>query len=142
MASDGSRPVVAVLGPVTVLSDDGPVAPRGARAAALVTLLTLAAPRAVSATALMDALWADDLPANPRAALQNLVSRLRALRPDVVRTAPGGYVLGGPSDLDEARAGAADARAPRAEEARPLTPSPDGYPCGRVGGAPWQPPGV
>jgi len=135
MASDGSRPVVAVLGPVTVLSDDGPVAPRGARAAALVTLLTLAAPRAVSATALMDALWADDLPANPRAALQNLVSRLRALRPDVVRTAPGGYVLGGPSDLDEARAAAADARALLEQDARPMTTSPGDYLGGRVEGA-------
>ncbi|PUB20931.1 putative ATPase [Promicromonospora sp. AC04] len=104
------RQAVAVLGPVAVLSDAGPVAPRGTRAAALVALLALASPRAVTASALIDALWADDLPANPRAALQNLVSRLRSLGPDVVRSTPAGYALGGPSDLDRARAAASRAR--------------------------------
>jgi predicted ATPase/DNA-binding SARP family transcriptional activator len=104
------RPAVAVLGPVTVLSDAGPVAPRGNRAAALVALLALASPRAVTVSTLIDALWADDLPANPRAALQSLVSRLRSLGPDVVRSTPAGYALGGLSDLDQARAAAARAR--------------------------------
>ncbi|WP_285101949.1 BTAD domain-containing putative transcriptional regulator [Promicromonospora sp. MEB111] len=106
----GEHPVVAVLGPVAVLSDAGPVAPRGTRAAALVVLLALAAPRTVTVSALVDALWADDLPANPRAALQSLVSRLRSLRPDVVRFTSAGYALGGPSDLDRARAAVTEAR--------------------------------
>ncbi|MFD7311722.1 BTAD domain-containing putative transcriptional regulator [Promicromonospora sp. NPDC059942] len=106
----GTDPVVAVLGPVAVLSDAGPVAPRGTRAAALLVLLALAAPRTVTVSSLVDALWADDLPANPRAALQSLVSRLRSLGPDVVRFTSAGYVLGGPSDLDRARAAVTEAR--------------------------------
>ncbi|MFI2363570.1 BTAD domain-containing putative transcriptional regulator [Promicromonospora sp. NPDC019610] len=106
----GADPVVAVLGPVAVLSDAGPVAPRGTRAAALVVLLAMAAPRTVTVSALVDALWADDLPANPRAALQSLVSRLRSLGPDVVRFTSAGYALGGPSDLDRARAALTEAR--------------------------------
>ncbi|MFD6446114.1 BTAD domain-containing putative transcriptional regulator [Promicromonospora sp. NPDC060204] len=106
----GTDPVVAVLGPVAVLSDAGPVAPRGTRAAALLVLLALAAPRTVTVSSLVDALWADDLPANPRAALQSLVSRLRSLGPDVVRFTSAGYALGGPSDLDRARAAVTEAR--------------------------------
>ncbi len=109
----GARPdrlLVGVLGPVTVLSDAGPVAPRGARASALVAQLALAAPRAVTVSVLVDALWGEELPANPRAALQSLVSRLRAQGPDVVRSASAGYVLGGASDLDRARAAVAEAR--------------------------------
>ncbi|WP_020012933.1 AfsR/SARP family transcriptional regulator [Promicromonospora sukumoe] len=112
------RPVVGVLGPVTVLSDAGPVAPRGTRAGALVAQLALAAPHAVTASALVDALWGEELPANPRAALQSLVSRLRALGPDVVRSTTAGYALGGASDLDQARAAVA--------EARELLAAPDG----------------
>lgn len=104
------RLVVAVLGPVSVMSDAGPVAPRGTRAAALLALLALASPRGVTVSTLVDALWGEDLPANPRAALQSLVSRLRSLGPDVVRSTPAGYALGGPSDLDRARAAAAKAR--------------------------------
>lgn len=104
------RPVVGVLGPVTVLSDAGPVAPRGARAGALVAQLALAVPRAVTVSALVEVLWGADLPANPRAALQSLVSRLRALGPDVVRSTPAGYALGGASDLDRARAAVAEGR--------------------------------
>ncbi|MFI9489430.1 AfsR/SARP family transcriptional regulator [Promicromonospora sp. NPDC052451] len=126
------RHVAAVLGPVTVLSDTGPVAPRGPRAAALVAALALAAPRAVPVPALIDTLWAEDLPANPRAALQNLVSRLRSLSPGAVRSTSAGYVLGGPSDLGRAHEIAAEARellatlpsAPAA--ARPADAPPDG----------------
>jgi predicted ATPase/DNA-binding SARP family transcriptional activator len=104
------RQRVAVLGPVAVLSDAGLVAPRGTRAAALLVLLALAAPRAMTISTLVDELWGEELPANPRAALQSLVSRLRTLGPDVVRSTPAGYALGGPSDLDRARAAAAGAR--------------------------------
>ncbi|MFE7509530.1 BTAD domain-containing putative transcriptional regulator [Promicromonospora sp. NPDC057488] len=133
----GVDPVVAVLGPVAVLSDDGPVAPRGARAAGLVALLALAAPRAVTVSSLVDALWGDDLPANPRGALQNLVSRLRALSPDVVRFTPAGYALGDPSDLDRARAAVVEARelleqGPATAGAALANQAPDG---GRAGAA-------
>ncbi|MFI8526058.1 AfsR/SARP family transcriptional regulator [Promicromonospora sukumoe] len=121
----GEDLVVAVLGPVAVLSDAGPVAPRGARASALVAQLALAAPRAVTVSALVDALWGEGLPANPRAALQSLVSRLRALGPDVVRFTPAGYALGGLSDLDRARAAVAEARE-LLEQARDDDPAPDG----------------
>ena len=126
------RLTVAVLGPVVVLSDAGPVAPRGTRAAALVALLALASPRSVPASTLIDELWADDLPANPRAALQSLVSRLRSLGPDVVRSTPAGYALGGPSDLDRARAAVASTR--DLLEIRLAANPPDGDP--RDDGAP------
>ncbi|MEU2200232.1 BTAD domain-containing putative transcriptional regulator [Isoptericola sp. NPDC019482] len=103
---------VRVLGPVRVPGPDGePRAPRGARAAALVVLLALGGRRGVSSTALVDRLWQEALPADPRAALQNLVSRLRSVAGrDAVRATETGYALGVPTDLSLAREGLASAR--------------------------------
>ncbi|WP_425954142.1 AfsR/SARP family transcriptional regulator [Xylanimonas sp. McL0601] len=108
-----SEPGVGVLGPVTVAGPDGePRAPRSERASALLVALALAGSRAVPVTSLVDDLWTDGVPADPRAALQSLVSRLRATAgATVVVSRPGGYVLGVPSDLALAERGLAAARA-------------------------------
>ncbi|MFE5310212.1 BTAD domain-containing putative transcriptional regulator [Isoptericola sp. NPDC056605] len=105
-------PGVRVLGPVRVAGPDGAErAPRGARAAALVALLALAGHRGVSSGALVDRLWQESLPGDPRAALQNLVSRLRAVAGrGVVRATETGYALGVTSDLDRVRDGLTRAR--------------------------------
>jgi len=105
-------PAVRVLGPVRVAGPSGePRAPRGARAAALVALLALGGPRGVTSASLVDRLWQESLPADPRAALQNLVSRLRAVAGrGVVRATETGYALGAPSDVALAREGLTAAR--------------------------------
>ncbi|MFC7876403.1 BTAD domain-containing putative transcriptional regulator [Isoptericola sp. NPDC057391] len=105
-------PRVRVLGPVRVaVPDGGARAPRGARAAALVALLALGGARGVASASLVDRLWQESLPADPRAALQNLVSRLRAVAGrGIVRATETGYALGVPSDLALARDALAAAR--------------------------------
>lgn len=93
MTSDGLR--AAVLGPVSVASGDKRIELTGANARALVAALVLAAGSARSADALVDDIWGDEPPRNPRAALQTLVSRVRAAAgSDAVRSLPGGYALG------------------------------------------------
>jgi DNA-binding SARP family transcriptional activator/pimeloyl-ACP methyl ester carboxylesterase len=80
-----------VLGPVDVLSDDGePRRPAGPKQRLLLAALLLHAPRTVSADRLIDLLWPRDLPADPAAALQTQVSRLRGFLRDA----------GGPDALD------------------------------------------
>lgn len=103
MSSSVPRHRVLVLGTVLVDGRDGsPVTPPSARARTLVTALVLAHGRSVSATALVDDLWPDDRPADPRAALQSLVSRTRAVLADgILVSGPGGYSLDARSDLDE-----------------------------------------
>ncbi|WP_051191886.1 AfsR/SARP family transcriptional regulator [Microbacterium luticocti] len=96
---------VCVLGPVTIIGPD-PIDLVGTNARALVASLALDAPAARSADAVADDVWGDDLPQNPRAALQTLVSRVRAAAgADIVRSTPGGYALGdADTDLSVARA--------------------------------------
>lgn len=104
--------LVRVLGPVRVPGPGGAaVAPRGSRAAAFVVALALAGGRTLGVTALVEDLWGPDVPQDPRAALQSLVSRLRReAAPGTVLSRAGGYALGVPSDLDRARRALADAR--------------------------------
>jgi predicted ATPase/DNA-binding SARP family transcriptional activator len=91
--------------------DGAPVAPRGSRAAALVVALALAGGRTLGVATLVEDLWGSDVPQDPRAALQSLVSRLRRdVEPGTVLSRAGGYALGAPSDLDRARRALADAR--------------------------------
>ncbi len=73
---------------------------RGQRA--LLSRLALDAGTAVSYRALAEDVWPVDGPEDPRAALQSLVSRMRrALPPDTLRAAPGGYLIAvGRSDVD------------------------------------------
>ncbi|WP_343954915.1 AfsR/SARP family transcriptional regulator, partial [Nonomuraea longicatena] len=86
---------ISILGPLEVRSAAGPVHVGGSRVRALLVLLALEAGRPVTGERLIDALWADDPPANAANALQTLVKRLRAtLRPNLrVDGVPGGYLL-------------------------------------------------
>lgn len=104
--------VASVLGPVLVAAGDRTVSPGGPRARALVVALALADGATVPWRALADELWPDDPPADPRGALQTVVSRTRATASaQVVESQDGGYRLGGPSDLSVVRRASADARA-------------------------------
>ncbi|HSK57912.1 MAG TPA: BTAD domain-containing putative transcriptional regulator, partial [Actinomycetospora sp.] len=89
---------IELLGPPALLADDGGRPKVAGRQRAVLAILALAAPRPVSTDRLLDALWGDELPADPANALQQRISALRkvldpARRGDVLVTAPGGYAL-------------------------------------------------
>ncbi|MEU5075154.1 AfsR/SARP family transcriptional regulator [Streptomyces asoensis] len=92
-----------ILGTTQALRPDGvPVSVGGARLRALLTVLALRAGRSVPAGLLVEEVWAGDPPADEQGALQALVGRLRrALGPDAVDSAEGGYRLAAaPDDVD------------------------------------------
>ncbi|MBK3630468.1 AfsR/SARP family transcriptional regulator, partial [Streptomyces sp. MBT49] len=92
-----------ILGTTQALRPDGvPVSVGGARLRALLTVLALRAGRSVPAGLLVEEVWAGDPPADAQGALQALVGRLRrALGPDAVDSAEGGYRLAAaPDDVD------------------------------------------
>jgi predicted ATPase/DNA-binding SARP family transcriptional activator len=96
---------VAVLGPIVAQAADGrAIEVTGATARALLASLALGGGSGRGVDALTDAIWGDEPPKNPRAALQTIVSRVRSvLGADVVRSTPGGYALGDvDTDLAEA----------------------------------------
>ena len=89
---------IRVLGPIEVVVEEHarPLPAAGERE--LLALLALAARRVVPAPALIDALWARQLPANPGNALQVRASKLRraltaAGLGDLLLTRPPGYLL-------------------------------------------------
>ncbi|WP_243063951.1 BTAD domain-containing putative transcriptional regulator [Humibacter sp. RRB41] len=86
---------VAVLGPVLVTTPSGePIEPGGATAKSLVAALVLAH-GPLSVRGIVDDLWQDAPPRNEKAALQTLVSRVRAVAADgLIVSTPGGYSLG------------------------------------------------
>jgi predicted ATPase/DNA-binding SARP family transcriptional activator len=86
---DGLR--VTLLGAFRAARGDAVLAVPGARLQALVVRLALAGGRAVEPSVLIDAIWAEDPPADPAHALQALVSRLR--RTASVAAVAGGYRL-------------------------------------------------
>jgi DNA-binding SARP family transcriptional activator/pimeloyl-ACP methyl ester carboxylesterase len=91
-----------VLGPLEVTG--APVAPAGERQRGLLALLLAHGGRVVAADALAEALFADRPPANPAAALQSQVSRLRRVLGDTLVSAPRGYAVRfAPDQLDAAR---------------------------------------
>jgi DNA-binding SARP family transcriptional activator/pimeloyl-ACP methyl ester carboxylesterase len=102
---------IRVLGPLGVLRPDGHwVTVAGRRQQALLAVLVARANSVVSSDALIEALWSDDPPDNPSAALHNQVARLRrtlgGTSDDSCRltTRPGGYVLEvGPGTVDADR---------------------------------------
>lgn len=104
---------MTVLGQVTACAQPGdrpvPVAGRGAD---LLAALVLLAGAQASVDRLIDEVWPEGPPASGRAALQTLVSRLRAAHgADLVRSTPAGYALGVPPaqvDLLRAEAAATD----------------------------------
>ncbi|SFS01503.1 Predicted ATPase [Microbacterium sp. cf046] len=111
-----------LLGPVRVRTSDGGIhVPPGAPTRALIAALAVGAqvgePRSIAALA--DDVWGDSPPQNPRAALQSLVSRLRAVAgSELVRSSPAGYALG-TADVDLTLA---DALSRRADELDPAHP--------------------
>ncbi len=69
---------IRILGPITLGGEDGSVAKlSGGRERAVLGYLAANSERVVSADELLDALWGDDQPGNPKHALQSAVSRLR-----------------------------------------------------------------
>jgi predicted ATPase/DNA-binding SARP family transcriptional activator len=96
----GARLRVTLLGDFQLSRGDAVLAVAGARLRGLVVRLALAGGRAVEQSVLIDAIWAEDPPADPAHALQALVSRLRRIlgsASDVAQIA-GGYRL----DVDAA----------------------------------------
>jgi len=102
---DDVAPAFGVLGELEVIRGGVPVPVPGPRRRAILAALLVRAGRAVSADALADAAWGDDLPADPRAALHTVLSRLRAALGDgAPRAGPAGYLLDpGPGGLDARR---------------------------------------
>jgi DNA-binding SARP family transcriptional activator len=78
VAADGAVEIVRVrvLGSLR-LGDDDAVQPRSARLRRLLAVLLACRGTSVSADRLAQAVWGDQQPADPSAALQNLVWRLR-----------------------------------------------------------------
>ncbi|MEV8631109.1 BTAD domain-containing putative transcriptional regulator [Streptosporangium sp. NPDC051023] len=112
-----------VLGPVSVIADDGApldVGPYQQRA--VLALCMLAVPRPVAPVRMMDALWEDEPPPGAVNTLQAYISKLRrvfepgrrrAVSPTVLVSRPGGYALDIPRtafDLSRARGHAAEGR--------------------------------
>ncbi|NUT35377.1 MAG: AAA family ATPase [Hamadaea sp.] len=95
---------ISLLGPLEVRSADGaPVDLGGVRLRRLLIRLALDPARPVPVSALVDAVWATDVPANAANALQALVSRLRRAGVPVDAT-PGGYLLRvAPEEVDAVR---------------------------------------
>jgi predicted ATPase/DNA-binding SARP family transcriptional activator len=86
---------VGILGPLEVRRDGATVDVDGGRLRGLLARLALDPGGTVSTASLVEAVWGDDMPADPGNALQTLVSRLRRSLGDagLVRQAPGGYRL-------------------------------------------------
>ncbi|WP_051325793.1 BTAD domain-containing putative transcriptional regulator [Glycomyces tenuis] len=104
---------VDLLGPLRVTDDAGAeVAVPAGRQRALLTRLALEPGRLVAASALADALWPGEAPANTPGALQTQVSRLRRLIGDRLRSDSGGYRLtGAVTDIADFERLAAEAEA-------------------------------
>ena len=89
----------SILGPIEVVTADGPLKMSGPKERAALAVLVAWAGRVVSAERLTEAVWGDDPPRSSGKVVQNLVLRLRkALGPDVIETRPGGYSLRAPAD--------------------------------------------
>jgi len=89
-----------VLGSLEAFREDGPVPLGGPKQRIVLAHLVLGANRVVSAEHLIDALWGQELPEDPRSTLQVYVSRLRsALGADAVEAQAPGYLLR--ADRDE-----------------------------------------
>lgn len=87
---------VGVLGPVRVRCPDGHEAPvRGQIQQGLLAMLAMADDGRVSTSALVEGLWGDRPPGDPRHALQAHVSRLRRALPTprVIVARPGEYLI-------------------------------------------------
>ena len=83
-----------VLGPLEVSGQDGPLSLGGPKQRIVLAHLVLGANKVVSSGRLIDALWGEDLPEDPRSTLQVYVSRLRSvLGSEGIEARAPGYVL-------------------------------------------------
>ena len=112
----------AVLGPLEVSGEDGPIPLGGPKQRIVLAHLVLGAGQVVSAEQLIDALWGEDLPEDPKSALRVYVSRIRSsLDLDCIEAHSPGYLLRADRDevdalrfedlLDEARSNGHEPRA-------------------------------
>ncbi len=100
------RPVrFGVLGPLEVSDGDGPLPLGGPKQRLVLAHLALSANQVVPAGHLIDAVWGEELPETPKAALQVIVSRLRSvLGTDAIESRPPGYLLqADPNEVDSLR---------------------------------------
>jgi DNA-binding SARP family transcriptional activator len=106
MNGQAGRWRIGILGPVE-LAGDGPVQLGGAMERCLLAVLAVHCGEAVSAGALVDALWDDDPPRTAGKTLQNYVLRLRRAMAGVaglsIVTQPSGYCLRAPPGMVDAR---------------------------------------
>jgi DNA-binding SARP family transcriptional activator len=87
-------PDFRILGPLEVVDETGTLLLGGLKQRAVLALLLLDAPKAVSTDRLIDALWAEQPPRTAATSLQNFISQLRkTLGADVLVTKPPGYAL-------------------------------------------------
>jgi predicted ATPase/DNA-binding SARP family transcriptional activator len=95
---------IGILGPLEVQRDGHVLPALGRRVAAVLARLALDCGRLVSAPALIDAIWEEDLPADPAHALQTLISRLRRGlgSAELVMQESGGYRLALPPESVDA----------------------------------------
>jgi len=95
---------VCLLGPLEVTVDGKPVRLTG-RLRTLLLALAVSAGRTVSFDRLVEAMWGQELPVNPKASVRTYVTRLRALLgAEAIGTRPEGYVLNaGPQEIDALR---------------------------------------
>lgn len=96
---------VALLGPLEVTSEEGPVALGAPKERAVLEMLGLRAGRPVATEALSNGLWGEVEPPSAAKALQTYVSHLRRLLPPgCLLTTSGGYLLQlGPGSVDTTR---------------------------------------
>jgi WD40 repeat protein/DNA-binding SARP family transcriptional activator len=84
----------AVLGPLEVSGEEGSIPLGGPKQRIVLAHLVLSANRVVPTDYLIDALWGEELPEDPRSTLQTYVSRLRsAIGGDAIEGRTPGYVL-------------------------------------------------
>jgi len=93
-----ARVQINLLGPVAVVTDDGPVALGGFKERAVLAMLALEAGATVSADQLIDGLWGDAPPATAKKLVQLYVSHLRKAMAlsgemDLIATHGSGYAL-------------------------------------------------
>ncbi len=95
-----------LLGPVQIWSGTGPVELKRRQERLLLAVLLLEPGKPVPAERLIELLWPDALPANPRRALQVYVSRLRAVLDVELTSGRDGYAIHavpGQTDVEQFR---------------------------------------
>jgi len=99
-----AAPGFRLLGPLEVIRDGRPVPIRSGKHRALLAALLLRTGRSVPIGELVDIVWGERSPANPRNAIQIYVNRLRAAVGDVIETTFDGYRIAAPAtDVDLGR---------------------------------------